>query len=234
MMENENSAGEPNLGKHERTSNFFLSSFEKAILPKLAASIPKSIKPDHLTILGLLAATCVGISYVLSKSDELWLLITNFFIIVNWFGDSLDGTLARVRKAERPRYGFYLDHITDTYSTLVIGLGLGLSPYMTLAIGLSIVIAYFLLSINVYIETHVFKEFQSSYGRFGPTEIRFMLILLNTAAYIHGIIPFKIFDINVTLFDLIGFGGVFSMLGLLIQRAASNLRRLAALEPPRA
>lgn len=233
-MQNEKESPKQSAGVHERTTQFLLSPFEKIVLPRMAAALPRWVKPDHLTILGLVAATCIGISYILSKGDELWLWVANLLIIVNWFGDSLDGTLARVRKAERPRYGFYLDHITDAYSTLVIGLGLGLSPYMTLSVGLSLVIAYLLLSINVYLETHAFGEFHSSYGQLGPTEVRLMLILLNTAAIAHGVLPFTIYGIKVTLFDLIGLGAALGMFGLLIQRTMHNLRTLAAIEPPRA
>ena len=92
--------------------------------------------------------------------------------MVHWLGDSLDGTLARVRKSERPRYGYYLDHLVDAFATAAIGIGLGLSPYMLLAVGLVIVIAYLILSINTYLETHAFGVFTLGYGRLGPTEAR--------------------------------------------------------------
>ncbi len=231
-MNNSNTPGE--LGEHQRTSQFLLSSFEKAVLPRLAAWLPRWIKPDHMTILGLIAATCIAVTYILCKSDSRWLWVTCFLIILNWFGDSLDGTIARVRKAERPRYGFYLDHITDAYSTLVIGLGLGLSPYMTLAVGLALVIAYLLLSINVYLETHVFRTFSSSYGKLGPTEIRIMLILLNVVALIHGEFPFTVLSIHITLFDIIGLVAAIGMFILLLRRTFQNLKTLAVDEPPRA
>ncbi len=217
---------------HERTSRFLLSSFEQFVLPRMASALPKWVKPDHLTLLGLVAATGIGISYILSKQNTVWLWFANFLLVVHWCGDSLDGTLARVRKAERPRYGFYLDHLTDAYATLVIGLGLGLSPYMTLAVGLSIVISYLLLSINVYLETYIFGKFSSSYARLGPTEVRVMLILLNTAAITQRILPFKMWGFYITLFDIIGVAATIGMLILLIQRAMQNLRTLAALEPP--
>ena len=114
--------------------------------------------PDHLTLLGILAATWIAVAYALSNRNEAWLWAASAGLVVHWFGDSLDGTLARVRKIERPRYGFYLDHLTDAYSTTAIGIGLGLSPYMLLSVGLAIVIAYLVLSINVYLETHAFGE----------------------------------------------------------------------------
>ncbi|MBI4544744.1 MAG: CDP-alcohol phosphatidyltransferase family protein [Gemmatimonadetes bacterium] len=221
-------------GSHERTSRFLLSGFEQAVLPRLARSLPRRVKPDHLTGLGLAGSTAVAAAYVLSNLDARWLWAASLLIVVQWFGDSLDGTLARVRRAERPRYGFYLDHLTDAYSTLAIGLGLGLSPYMLLSVGLSVVIAYLILSINVYLETHVFGEFSFSYGRLGPTEVRVLLILLNAAAVLGAAVPFTVLGVGATLFDVAGVLAALGMLGLLLGRATRNLRRLARLEPPAA
>lgn len=221
-------------GVHQRTSEFLLSSFERAVLPRLAAALPPWVKPDHLTVLGLVASTGIALTYMLSNRDPAWLWAASGLLVVQWFGDSLDGTLARVRRAERPRYGYYLDHLTDAYSTLAIGLGLGLSPYMLLAVGLAIVIAYLVLSINVYLETHAFGEFSFSYGRLGPTEVRVLLIALNTAAVAGLTLRFDVAGIGVTIFDVIGVLAVAAMLGLLLVRALRNLRELGRLEPPRA
>src|SRR5688500_9000716 len=151
-------------GKHQRTSEFVLAGFERRVLPWLAARLPSWVMPDHLTLLGLIASTSIAVAYMLSNRDPRWLWLASGALVVQWFGDSLDGNLARYRKIERPRYGYYLDHLTDAYSTLAIGLGLGFSPYMLLAVGLAIGLAYLLLSLNVYLETHVFGEFSFSYG----------------------------------------------------------------------
>ena len=221
-------------GAHERTSRFLLSRLEQAVLPRLALALPSWIKPDHLTLLGLAASTGTAASYLLSNRDARWLWAASASLIVQWFGDSLDGTLARIRRAERPRYGYYLDHLTDAYSTLAVGVGLGLSPYMLLSVGLAIVIAYLILSINVYLETHVFGTFSIGYGRLGPTEVRVLLIGLNTAAVLGGAVPFTVFGINATLFDVTGLLATLGMMGLLLTRAVQNLRDLAKLEPPRA
>lgn len=221
-------------GAHERTSEFLLSPFERAVLPRLARSLPAWVKPDHLTLLGLIASAGIAVAYTLTNRNPLWLWAASGLVVVQWFGDSLDGTLARVRRAERPRYGYYLDHLTDGYSTLAIGLGLGLSPYMLLATGLAIVVAYLLLSINVYLETHVFGEFSFSYGRLGPTEVRVLLIALNTAAVAGLAFPFRVAGLDVTVFDVVGVLVTLAMLGLLLGRARRNLKELARLEPPRA
>jgi archaetidylinositol phosphate synthase len=228
-------AGEPPLEAvrpHERTSRFVLGEFERRVLPRLAAALPRWVMPDHLTVLGLIASTGIAAAYLLTNLNENWLWLASLLLVVQWFGDSLDGTLARTRKIERPRYGYYLDHLTDAYSTFAIGLGLGLSPYMLLAVGLAIVIAYLVLSINVYLETYVFGEFSFSYGSLGPTEVRVVLIVLNTMALVWGPLPFRILGVGATIFDLGGLLAALAMASLLLARALGNLRTLARLEPP--
>ena len=216
---------------HQRTSEFVLGGFEKRVLPWLAARMPRWVLPDHLTALGLAASTFIAIAYMLSNRDARWLWAASAALVVQWLGDSLDGNLARYRKITRPRYGYYLDHLTDAYSTLAIGLGLGLSPYMVLAVGLAIVTAYLILSINVYLETYVFGEFSFSYGKLGPTEVRVLLILLNAAAYFVGAWQFQVWGIYMTAFDVAGAMIAVGMLLMLLGRAGGNLRKLAALEP---
>jgi archaetidylinositol phosphate synthase len=220
-------------GTHARTSEFVLKRFERWALPRLAARLPAWVVPDHLTALGLFASTLIGAAYVLSNVSAQWLWLASAALVVQWYGDSLDGTLARYRRIERPRYGYYLDHLTDAYSTLVIGLGLGFSPYMLLAVGLAIVIAYLLLSINVYLETHVFEEFSFSYGNLGPTEVRVLLIVLNTLALTLGPLPFAALGVGATIYDVVGLAAALAMLGMLLLRSTRNLRALARLEPPR-
>ena len=220
-------------GKHQRTSEFFLARFERNVLPRLAAALPEWVVPDHLTLLGLLASTGIAAAYMLSNRDPRWLWLANASLVINWYGDSLDGTLARYRKIERPRYGFYLDHLTDAYSTLAIGLGLGLSPFMLLSVGLGIAIVYLLMSINVYLETHVFKEFSFGYGNFGPTEARIILILLNTTALVWGPLPFDLLGVGATIFDVAGLLAAAGMLVLLLVRITRNLHTLSHMEPPR-
>jgi archaetidylinositol phosphate synthase len=229
------SGGEPERPKAdaERQSTFITTRFERWALPRLAASLPRWVVPDHLTGLGILAATAVAVAYVLTTRNPHWLWLANTALVVHWFGDSLDGTLARVRKIERPRYGFYLDHLTDAYSTTAIGLGLGFSPYMLLAVGLAIVIGYLILSINVYLETHVYGKFRYGYGILGPTEARLILICLNFVALLIGPIPFHVKGIGLTVFDVLGIVASLSMAGLLARRVLRNLADLARAEPAR-
>src|SRR5712671_590874 len=223
---------EPQPREAERRATFILARAEKRLLPRIAASLPRWVSPDLMTAIGVLGSTLIALGYILSTHDRHWLWLASGGLIVNWFGDSLDGTLARVRKIERPRYGFYLDHLTDAYSTTLIGLGLGFSPYMLLSVGLAIVIAYLILSINVYLETHVFGVFRYGYGILGPTEARGVLFLLNTAALVIGPIPFVVRGIRMTVFDLAGIAAALSMGGLLLRRVVRNLRELSRMEPP--
>ncbi len=147
----------------------------------IAARLPGRILPDDLTALGVAAAFGVAVAYQLSNDALGWLWVASALLVVQWLGDSLDGTLARVRGIERPTYGFYLDHLVDAIATAAIGIGLGLSPFMLLSVGTLIVVAYLILSINVYLESFAFNRFSIGYGKVGPTEIRLILIALNTA-----------------------------------------------------
>ena len=216
-----------------RELTFFLAGPERRLLRWIAARLPHWVTSDRLTTLGVLAATAAGIAYALSGQHHGWLWVASAMLVVQWFGDSLDGTLARVRHAERPRYGYYLDHAVDAYATAVIGLGLGLSPYVTFGIALGLVIVYLVLSINVYLESTVFGAFRLAYGRLGPTEMRLILIAINTALALHhdffghGTVPVRI------LADAVFAAAGLTMLGMLAVRFARNLRALAQLEPPK-
>src|SRR3954468_7285106 len=184
-MVNKESAMEssPHMGAAAapRDKRFLLAHAESRALTWIAARLPKRVLPDHLTALGVLAAIGIAAAYVLLNGDRAWLWAASGLLVVHWLGDSLDGTLARVRKIERPTYGYYLDHLVDAIATALIGIGLGLSSYLLLATGLVIVVAYLVLSINTYLETQALGVFTLGYGRLGPTEARLRLIALNTA-----------------------------------------------------
>jgi phosphatidylglycerophosphate synthase len=157
--------------------------------------------------------------------------VASALLVVHWVGDSLDGTLARVRDIQRPRYGYYLDHLVDAVSTALIGLGLGLSPYMLLSIGALVVVAYLTLSINVYLESYALGRFSIGYGLIGPTEIRLILIALNTALALGLTLRFNVDGVTCTALDVVGAGVAAVMVALLLVRATRNLRELARSEP---
>jgi archaetidylinositol phosphate synthase len=210
-----------------RSKKFFLAVPEARVLEWIARRVPAWLKPDHFTALGVVASLGIATAYVLSNGDSAWLWAASGLLVVHWLGDSLDGTLARVRKSERPRYGYYLDHLVDAFATAAIGIGLGLSPHMLLAVGLAIVVAYLILSINTYLETQAFGVFTLGYGRFGPTEARLALIAVNTAIAL-GV---GADVLGVSLLDAVGIGLAGAMVIALIARAGRNLKRLAELEP---
>lgn len=206
-----------------RAKRFLLAEQEARVLEWIAARLPTRVMPDHLTALGVLAALGIAAAYVLSNGDKTWLWAASALLVVHWLGDSLDGTLARVQRTERPRYGYYLDHLVDAFATAAIGIGLGLSPYMLLSVGLVIVIAYLILSINTYLETQAFGVFALGYGRLGPTEARLLLIGVNALIAI-GVL-------GVGLLDVLGIGLAGLMIAALVGRAVRNLKRLSELEP---
>jgi archaetidylinositol phosphate synthase len=215
----------------EREPNFLLAGAERRFLPWLASRLPRRVLPDDLTALGVLSAFGICAAYQLSNESLAWLWVASALLVVQWLGDSLDGTLARVRRIQRPKYGFYLDHMVDAISTAAIGIGLGLSPFMLLSIGTLIVVAYLILSINVYLESMAFGRFRIGYGLIGPTEIRAILIVLNTALALSLGLDFTIAQVQLTVLDVIGLTIAAGMIVLLLGRAFGNLRTLARQEP---
>jgi phosphatidylglycerophosphate synthase len=205
-----------------REKAFLLARPEQRLLEAIARRLPAFVRPDHLTALALAAAAAFAVA---AATGRLWSAAA--LLVVHWLGDSLDGTLARVRRAERPRYGYYLDHLADAVATALVGVGLGLSAHMHLAAGLVLVIAYLALSINSYLETQAFGRFRLGYGRLGPTEARLGLIALLAAVALGAELTLA----GLTLLDLAALGAVVTMALALTARALGNLRVLAAREP---
>ena len=191
-----------------RVQKSILSKMEKKLLVWIAIRISKWIKPDHLTGLGLLGAFIAGGGYVLSNFESGFLWLSSLGFIINWFGDSLDGTLARVRKTERPIYGFYLDHNVDAITALVIAIGAGVSPFISFSVAMLILVGYYLLSIFTYINAYLKGTFKISYSGLGPTEFRLVIIILNSLFLF---IPIKnpnviILGLTFKFFDFLALG----------------------------
>jgi phosphatidylglycerophosphate synthase len=210
-----------------REKTFLLARPEGRVLEWIARRLPAWVMPDHLTALGVLAAIGIAAAYALSNQDPVWLWAASGLLVVHWLGDSLDGTLARVGRSERPRYGYYLDHLVDAIATTLIGVGLGFSPYMLVATGLVLVVAYLVLSINTYLETNALGVFSLGYGRLGPTEARVGLVAINTLLAL-GVAPVAY---GMGVLDFVGLGIAGVMVAALAVRAFRNLRELARLEP---
>ena len=217
----------------EREMRFLLAGPERRLLTALAARVPRTIRSNHLTVLGTLGALGAGVAYALSRFHPAWLWAASLMLVVNWLGDSLDGTLARVRGTQRPKYGYYLDHIVDAFSTTVIGLGIGLSPYVDLGIALGGVVAYLALSINVYLESTVFGVFRMAYGRIGPTEARIILVVLSGAVALYEAVagPRTVALTRAANWGMTAL--LVAMVLVLVTRFGRNLYRLAKLEPQR-
>ena len=214
-----------------RELTFLLAVPEKKLLQSIARRVPPGWQPNDFTLLGVLAATAAGAAYALAPHHPAWLWVASVCLVLQWLGDSLDGTLARVRNIERPRYGYYLDHLTDAYSTAVIGVGIGLSHYVHFGLALGLVVLYLVLSINVYLETQVLGTFRLGYGVLGPTEVRLILVGANTALALYREVPGAAWPTIVTVANGVVAVLLLVMLGLLVVRFARNVSVLARLEP---
>ena len=212
----------PGFQNATRIHGSFLAAAEKRALIWMAERMPRSINSDHLTALGFIAQLATGACYALAGRDRRMLLVVIVCLALNWFGDSLDGTLARVRQQQRPRYGFYVDHMIDSIGATAMMVGLALSGYMHPVIAIGLLIAFLLLSIQSYLATYTIGEFHLSFWRFGPTELRILLAIGNLALFrwawvIHG---------RYRLFDIGGAIGLVGMSLMLIVSSLNNTLRL--------
>ncbi|HTI05935.1 MAG TPA: protein kinase [Gemmatimonadales bacterium] len=209
-----------------RALTFVVAAAERRLLEALARRVPPALRPNHFTALGMVGAVGAGVAYALARFSPAWLWVASVGLVLHWLGDSLDGTLARVRGVERPRYGFYLDHVMGALSVVVVGLGIARSGLVSPILALGVVAAYLALAVNVYLESSVFGIARVEYGRMGPTEMRVVLIVLNTVLALGGRPSLPV--ANWTL------GAVVAAMALVfVWRLVGNLARLARLEPRR-
>lgn len=162
----------------KRIQNNVIDSLEKKTLKWLAERMPHWVTSDFLTFIGFLGSLMIGAGFILTHFGIGWLWLTIAGLIVNWYGDSLDGTLARVRNTQRPVYGYYLDHTMDVINETLMFLGLGLSPLVHLPIALAAFVLYLALTLNVSMNTYLRGEFKLSYFKLGPTEFRIVVALI--------------------------------------------------------
>jgi phosphatidylglycerophosphate synthase len=206
-----------------------LAPHERRVLIALATRMPRAIGPDHLTGLALLAMVGAGLSYWLAATTPLGLVLVVACLAINWFGDSLDGTLARVRRQPRPRYGFYVDHVVDSIGAACLLGGLALSGYMHPLIALGLLAAYLLLASESYLATHAVGEFRLSYFKVGPTELRILLAIGTLALLWRPMV--HIGPWTLRLFDV---GGAVAIAGLVVTflvAAGRHTRMLYLAEP---
>jgi archaetidylinositol phosphate synthase len=175
----------------ERINESFTRNLEKKWLPRMAKATPDWITPDHMTLIGIVAAFVVAAGFLLTYYSPWWLLLSNFGLVLHWFGDSLDGTLARVRKCERERYGYFVDHVCDIGTVVLIAIAMGISPLMQMEIALFVAVGYSMMNVYVHIVAYTRQKFLLSHGKFGPTEFRIILILINFVIILWNPVLFK-------------------------------------------
>lgn len=207
-----------------RLQESWVAAAEKRALLWLAVRTPHSIVPDHLTALGMAAQIGAGACYALASRNRWALLGVIACLALNWFGDSLDGTLARVRQRLRPRYGFYVDHMVDSFGAVALMGGLARSGYMHPWIAIGLLVAFLMLSIQSYLATHALGEFRISFWRFGPTELRILLAVGNVALLWKPVV--HIFGGSYRLFDVGGAIGLAGMALMVVVFALQNTVRL--------
>ena len=204
---------------HVRHHNSVLAVAEKRALIWIASRLPRWINSDHLSMLGLSAMAGAGISFWIAGTDPVaGAGLVVLCLVLNWFGDSLDGTLARVRDQQRPRYGYYVDHVIDLAGTAMLFAGLAASGYMSVTIATLVVAAFFLVSAETYLATHARGVFKMAFGGVGPTELRLLLaagaLALITTPIVEpfGLGPFRLWDV----------GGIIGATGMIVTFVISS------------
>lgn len=234
------SARETPTTENKKTSTFrdafrlqesFTAAAERKTLAWLAARLPSRVNSDHLTLLGFAAMFLAGASYAFARENRAGLLLATLFLALNWFGDSLDGTLARLRNRQRPRYGFYVDHMIDTFGGFFLMAGLAISGFVDWRIALGMFVAFLMLSVEVYLATYTIGTFRLSFAKFGPTEIRILLALGNVALWFH--VQARILGSTYRLFDVGGIIAIAGMAAMLIISTLLNTLKLYRQEPVR-
>ncbi len=216
--------------EHHRIHRALTAGAEKRLLIWLAERMPRRVNSDHLTALGFLALVGCGFCYLYARYDRTWFLVAIALLVVNWFGDSLDGTLARVRNHQRPRYGFYIDHIFDAFGTLALVAGFAGSGYMSWQVAAALLIAYFLISIEVYLATYTLGDFKISYFGFGPTELR-IVIAIGTLALYSGYRYTSWPGRLMLIYDVAGLIATGAIVVVLLVTTAKHIGRLYREEP---
>jgi len=211
-----------------RIQRSLAASVEKRVLTALAIRTPAWISPDHLTLLSFVSQCMVGVCYAFARRNPSLLLVGVLFLALNWLGDSLDGTLARVRNKQRPRYGFYVDHIADTIAAFFLMSGLAVSGYIHPTVAFGMLITFLMLSIESYLATYTLGTFRLSYWKFSPTEIRILLALGNAVALLRPTV--RLIPTHPRFFDVSGVVAIAAMGTVLVVSVVRNTIALYRLE----
>jgi phosphatidylglycerophosphate synthase len=212
-----------------RSLTSILAPLEKRTLLWLAGRLPLWVHSDHLTALALCAMLLAGLSYWLARVSSAGLLLVIACLAINWFGDSLDGTLARVRQHQRPRYGFYVDHVVDAAGAVFLLSGLALSGYMSPLVSLALLVSYLLLLVETFLATYTLGTFTMSYFKIGPTELRVLLAAGNLVLLVHPMA--EVFGHQYRLFDVAGVVASWGLAVALVVATVTHTRALYLAEP---
>ncbi len=226
------------MNQAQRIQTSFINGIEKRALVWLAKRMPRWVNSDMLTAVGTLGALIVAIGFALSCLNVQWLWLSSFGLLVNWFGDSLDGTLARVRDCQRPVYGYYVDHTVDCINEGLMFIGAGLSPFLHLDLALLAYAIYLVLTINVSINAHLKGEFRLTYFKLGPTEFRIIIVVANTLLIAIPALAaiantHTLFGLTVTMhiLDYVAAFIILAMALIYIVTTISDARKYAAIDP---
>lgn len=215
---------QPQFATARRVNQSLTARIEKRILEWMAGRAPRWVTSDQLTALGLAAQMAAGAFYALARFNRLALLLVIVCLALNWLGDSLDGTLARVRRRQRPRYGFYVDHMVDIFGAVALMCGMGFSGFLHWPVAIAMLLAFLILSSESYLATYTVARFQLSQGLFGPTEIR-LLLAAGNLALLHN--PYcTLFGHRFLLFDV---GGAIAAVIMFAMAAVVTMRHTAQL-----
>lgn len=223
----------PATKPHRRVNEILLAPLERPALQWLAAHLPEWVSPDVLTVIGIIGSVLIFVAYWLTGIDRNFLWLVNLGFVINWFGDSLDGTVARYRHIQRPSYGFFVDHTVDALSEVLVFVGLGLSPYVSLEVACLALIGYLLMSVLVYVRTYVDGVFKISYAKIGPTEMRLIAIVANTVVYFVGNPVLELPFGTVSVYNLIGMIIAAALTIAFIVSTVAQAREYARIDPKR-
>jgi phosphatidylglycerophosphate synthase len=223
-----------------RIQTSILSASEKKVLTWLAQRMPAWVTSDMLTLLGFIGACIIATGYALSNLNLNWLWLATFGLLVNWFGDSLDGSLARVRNTQRKTYGFFIDHNVDVINETIMFIGVGTSPLVNMSFAMMALVAYFMLSVYVYIDCHLKGEMRLTYAGMGPTEFRLMLAIVNICfIYIPWLSewkrPMTLFhnDFMIGIFDYIAVAATLAIMASYLIHFFKDIKYFSTIDPPK-
>ena len=223
-----------------RIQTSILNGLEKKILVWMAERMPRWVSSDMLTFIGFVGACVIATGYALSNLSLQWLWLSSFGFLLNWFGDSMDGSLARVRNTQRKTYGFFIDHNVDVINETIMFVGVGMSPLINLSFAMLALVAYFMLSVYVYIDCHLKGEMKLTYGGLGPTEFRLLVVLVNTLyIFIPWLSEWKVEmtifhnEFQVGLMDYVAVAVSFLIFGFYLVSFFKDAKYFARIDPPK-